>query len=128
MQGTVTAQDFTSKALPFLWPAERYAATCERIRKIGVALAKVPPCESWTGLEDETAFGDCTQTLMDPGAPYLKPALIPWYHATDAQVAEFCAPCRARVLLWSQRREEKASLGGLKRSMMRAFRAWQATA
>jgi hypothetical protein len=119
--------------LAFALAAERFAARTLEIHELTRQASAVPPCEHAAAAEDETHFpgyADCPDTLEEK---YVEDGVsgavkVVWWEATSEQIATFCVPCQSRVALWKERHRLRRTLGGLKRNMLRAYRAALAAA
>ena len=60
----------------------------------------------------------CTDRMQEYGSQIL------WWEMSEPQLARLCAPCRSRVDLWRERAQLRRGLGGVKRGLRVAFRAY----
>jgi hypothetical protein len=119
--------------LAFAMAAERYTARALEIHELTRQAAAVPPCEAGDRWSDPTQFAgyaDCPDLLTEK---YVEDGIsgavkVQWWEASEEQLAAFCVPCQSRVALWKERYRLRKTVGGLKRNMLRAYRAALATA
>ncbi len=112
------------------------AAYCERheeIVRVTVEADALPPCSKMEDVEvepDNPHIPDvsmsCIERLSWPATYEEESHPRKWweyrYPETEKRDAALCPECLARVNAWTTRRQLRAGIGGLKRSMLRAYR------
>jgi hypothetical protein len=110
-----TRKTFQEAAVAYCTERAAIAELNGRIGAIGRCEIEEPP-------DDEARYPGqprCTDALADSG-PEGGPQ---WWQASPERIAEdFCDRCQAKVPLWRERRQRKARLSGLMRSMLAAYR------
>jgi hypothetical protein len=102
-----------------------YAARHEEIAELTRSAKAVPGC-AIPDPDGSFAVNYCSDRIPYRGSsPDENPELIRWWEATDEEIASFCGPCRSRVDLWGERYRLKTGVGGLKRALLWAYRAWK---
>ena len=117
----------------FVEAAAAYCARHEQIARVTKDAQAVAPC-CGTALDPASRDVNCTSLLdiysrsdlTEAGRYYSGDDRDPprwWMVKPEIIEAQCCRLCQERVRLWQQKRALKAGIGGLKRSMLRAYRA-----
>jgi hypothetical protein len=99
----------------------------EQIAELTRRARAVPMCETPTTEADPDVvprYDYCTDRMTSSGGIDHPPESIRWWEMNERQLATVCTACRSRVVIWEERAKLKRGIGGAKRALLVAYRAY----